>query len=101
MENFVCVYYICCPEIKIHVTTKGQGYENITYNAVSGIGIPEILMNIISCHVFVTNRKSTVILSCCRKLIDYYLQKCFFLKNNSNDFKNVPLRAKQRINAEQ
>ena len=79
MENFDCVYYICCPEIKIHVTTKGQGYENITYNAVSGIGISEILMNIISCHGFVNNTKSAVILSFCSKLVDYYLQKCFVL----------------------
>ena len=58
-------------------------------------------MNIISCHGFVNSTKSAIILSCRRKLIDYYLQKCFVLiKNNSNSFKNVPLCVKKIINAE-
>ena len=46
MEKFVCVNYLSCPKKKLHVTCKGQLFENITYNAVSGIGIPELLMNI-------------------------------------------------------
>ena len=41
MDNFVCVDYLCCPETKPHVTSKCQGFENRTYNAVSGISIPE------------------------------------------------------------
>ena len=58
-------------------------------------------MNIISCDVFVNEKKSTLILSCCRKLVDYYISKGFgFLGNNSNALSDVPLRVKQRINAE-
>ena len=26
MEKFVCVDYLCCPETKLHVTSKGQGF---------------------------------------------------------------------------
>ena len=101
MENYVCVDYLCCPQTKLNVKNKGQGFENMIYNAVSGIGIPELFMNIISCHEFVNNTKSAVIFSCCIKLVDYYLQTCFVLHENiPNDFKNVPLRAKQRINSE-
>ena len=62
MENFVCVDYLCCTETKLHVTSKGQGFENRTYNSVPGIGIPEPLMNIILCHGFVNNTKSDFIL---------------------------------------
>ena len=57
MDNFVCVDYLCFSETKIHVTCKGQEFENRTYNDVSGIGINELLMNIISCHGFLNNTK--------------------------------------------
>ena len=54
-----------------------------------------------SCYGFVNNKKSTVILSYNRKLFDYYLSKGFFiLENESNALRYVPLRVKQRINAE-
>ena len=62
MENYVCVDYLCCPETKLPVTSKGQVFENRTYYAVSGISITELLMIIISCHGFVKNKKSVVIL---------------------------------------
>ena len=95
MENHVCINYMCCLQTKFHVKINGQGFENRTYNAVSGIGTHELLMNIISCHIFINNTKLAVILSCCIKLINYYLQECFVLhKKNPNDFKNVPLHVK-------
>ena len=37
----------------------------------------ELLMNIMSCHRFVKNSKTTVILTCFRKLVSYYLPKGF------------------------
>ena len=40
----VCVDYLCCPKNKVHVTSKGQGFENITCIAVSVIGIPKLLI---------------------------------------------------------
>ena len=61
MKNYVCAYYLYFPQTKLHVANKG--FENITYNDISGIGIPELLMNIISCHGFVSDTKSAVILS--------------------------------------
>ena len=86
MDDIVCVDFMCFPETKIHVTCKVQGFGNRTYNAVSIIGIPEILMNIISCHGFVNNTKSAVILLCRNKLVDYYLQKRFIF---SKQFKSL------------
>ena len=81
MEKYLCVDYLGCPQTKLHVTNKVKVFENRTYNAVSGIGIPELLNNIISCRGFVKNSKSAVISSCCRKLVDYYPQKqLFFMK---------------------
>ena len=47
MDNIIFVDYLCCPETKLHVTCKVQGFEKIAYNDVSGIFIPEILMGIV------------------------------------------------------
>ena len=100
-DRYVCVDYICCTKNKINVTSKGKLFENRTYNAVSGIGTTELLMNIILCHGFVNNTNSAVLLSCRSKLVDYYLQICFVLhENNSNGFKNVLLYSKEIINVE-
>ena len=52
MYNYVCVDDMFCPKTKLRFTSKGKVLENRTYNAVSLIGIPEILMNIILCHGF-------------------------------------------------
>ena len=80
LNNYVCADYLCCPQTKLHVTNNG--FENKKYNDISGVGIPEILMNIISCHGFVNNKNSVVILSCRRKLVDYYLSKGFVIIEN-------------------
>ena len=72
-----------CSQTKLRVTIKGKAFENRTYNVVSGIGIPELLMDVISYHEFVNNTKSDLILSCHIKLVDYRLQKCFVLHENN------------------
>ena len=83
----------------MHVANKV--FVKTTYNDILGISIPELLMNIISCHVFVNNTNSTVVFSCGRKLVDYYLSEGFFiLDNNSRNLCDVPIRVKQIIDAE-
>ena len=66
LDNYVCVDYMCFPQTKIHITIKGQGFLKRTYNAVLGNGFPEIIMNIISCNLFLNSTKSDIILPCCR-----------------------------------
>lgn len=67
------------PQTKLNGKSKGQGLKTRTYNFVSRIDIPELLMNIISCHGSLNDTKSAVILSCSTKLGDYYLENVFFL----------------------
>ena len=88
MYNLICVDYLCCTKTKLCIVSKGQLFENRTYNSVSGIGIPEILMNIISCRGFLNNTQSDVILSCRSKSVDYYLQKKMFFSKTIQ----MPLR---------
>ena len=51
---------MCLKQAQISVTNKG--YENTTLNDISGIIFPELVMNIMSCHGFVNENNSTVIL---------------------------------------
>ena len=44
MDNYVCVYYLSCLQTKLCVTSKGQWFENRTYNSVSRYYIPELLI---------------------------------------------------------
>ena len=99
IDNYVCADYLCCPKNKLQVENKW--FEKTTYNDISGIGIPKLFMNIISCHVLMIDKKSALIFSCCNKLVDSYPSKCFVIhEKNSSALSDVPLCEKQRINAE-
>ena len=68
------------PHTKLRVANKA--FRNTTYNDISGIGIPEILRNIISGSGFVRNTKSGVILSCHSKSVFNHPSKSlFFMKS--------------------
>ena len=54
MENDVCDAYLFLQQAKLYCANKR--FENTTFNKFSGITIPELLMNIISCHGFVNDK---------------------------------------------
>ena len=47
------------------------------YNSLLGIGIPDLLLNMLSCHVFLKNDDSVVILKCPNRMSEYYFNKGF------------------------
>ena len=70
IENYVCIDYICCHSKKLSFISSAKIFEETSYNELLGIGIPELLMNLISCHVFMKKTNSTVILVCRYWLVD-------------------------------
>ena len=62
MEKYVCDDFLFFPKTKLCAHFSTKGFEITTYKTVSVIGIPELLMSIISCHEFVKNENSSVIL---------------------------------------
>ena len=61
------------------------------FNKFLGIGIPYLLMNLFSCHVFTNNIKYIVILKCPRRMLEYYFSKGFgILERNPNNLKKIP-----------
>ena len=63
-------------ELKIG-TTFLHKHDDKDYNNLFGIGIPDILMNMVSCHGFINNNDSIVILKCPNRMSQYYFNKGF------------------------
>ena len=71
MYKYIFVDHLSLQKSKM--SSAHIGFQNRTYNDLSGIGIPELLTNIMPCHGFVNDKDSTVIFLCSSKLVDYYL----------------------------
>ena len=68
----------------------------MNYIKLLGIGIPEVLMNIISWHGYRNKIKSTVILLCCTELVEYYTSKgLIIIEHSSKNLSSIPNEAKQ------
>ena len=52
IDNYVCIDYLGCQSKKLSVMYYDKIYEARSYNESIRIGIPEVLMNIISCNGF-------------------------------------------------
>ena len=67
---------------------------------MSGLGIPEILMNIMSCQGFDKSSISTVILIYLNALVIYYLYKSFVIVEiEVGGVYNIIINVKEKINA--
>ena len=69
IENYFCIEYLCCQSKPLSVICYDKMFASTSYNELPGIGIPEVLMNLISCHGFMKKTDSTVILLCSSRLV--------------------------------
>ena len=80
----------------------GYKYGDKKINIVLGIGIPDFLMNLISCRGFLNNINYVVVLKCPKSMLGYYFSKGFnILECNVNNLEKLLNDVKQRINAEE
>ena len=71
------------------------------YDNLFGIGIPDILLKMLSCHRFLNNNESIVILKCSNRMSEYYFNKGFIqLTCDEDNLKILPVRFKDRVGAE-
>ena len=95
----VYFYWIFVPTEK-KLSLPHIGFEDTPYDELSIIGIPEILLNIVSCHGFSQEENQKVILMWRIKLVLYYLSKGFvMLEKYFQDLKKIPTWFKQRNHA--
>ena len=52
-------------------------FQDSAFDDISDIGITQLFMNIMYCHEFLKEYKTTVILTHCIKLLTYYISKRF------------------------
>ena len=98
IENYACIDYLCCQYKTLSSISSDKISEQASYNILLGIGIPEVLMNLVSCHGFVEKPNLTSILNLRSRLVDYYLAKIIvIIQHNSNKLSSVPNDVKLRI----
>ena len=52
IDNYVCIDYLCWHSKTLIVICCDKMFVGTGYNESLGIGIPEMLLNLISCHGF-------------------------------------------------
>ena len=98
--EFCFIYYLCCQSKTISDISSDKLFEDKSYYELIIIGIPSMLMNIISCHGFMRNTNSTDISVCRYLLVSYYLEKGLVIREyNSKNLISVPNDVKQIIHA--
>ena len=62
IDDNICLDYLDSTQKRL--SKYGNNFENIKFNNLSGLGIPEILMNVMSCHGSAKYSILAVILTC-------------------------------------
>ena len=87
--NYVCIDYISCQSKTLSSISSKPISEQTSFNILFGIGIPELLLNLLSCHGFVNKPNSTVVLNVQSRLINNYLAKVFYIIENYSEQKSM------------
>ena len=104
ISNYVCMDYLACEWEKLSELTVGTGgvfkHRNKSYDKILGIGIPYLLINLISYHSFLKNKNYVVMLKYPKRMLEYYLSKgSTIFECNTNNLANLPNEIKYRIHA--
>ena len=81
IDKHVCLDYIFLQKDQ-NILSFDKSFLDAYYNEISGISTPELLMNIVSCNLFVKENTPTVTLTCRRNLVSYYLSQSFVIFQN-------------------
>ena len=98
-DQYVFVDYLCI-QIEAKFSLNHREFGDTSFYELSGIGIPEILLNIVSCYGYIKDENSTLILTWKGKLVSYYLSNVFvIIEKDYHAFNNVPQMVQSRIDA--
>ena len=76
----------------------GSRHGRNVKNRILSIGIPDLLMNLLSCHGFSKNINYVVTLKCPKRMLECYFSKGFtILECNTNNLEKLLNAVKQRI----
>ena len=98
IENHVCIDHILHPSKTLISISSKPTFEETSFNILLGIGIPELLVNLLYFHGFMKKPNLTVILNCRSCLINIYLSKLFYIiEKDSKQLSMLPNDVKLRI----
>ena len=105
ISKYVCIDYLGSEKSKLSYLRLGVSgrYKHLdkNYDNVLGFGIPDLLLNLLSCQGFLKNNESVVILKCPHRMFEYYFNKGFIIFNcDENNLKRLPSQVKDRVGAE-
>ena len=87
-------------DLRLGVTGRYKHFDT-DYDNVLGTGIPDLLLNLLSCHGFSKNNESVFILKCPHRISEYYFNKGFVIfECDEDNFKKLPSQVKDRVGAE-
>ena len=82
----------------LSVIPSNRIFEQTNFNILLGIGIPELLLNLVSFHGLTKKTNAIVLLNFLYSLVNNYLSKgLFIIENYSNQLNIIPNDVKLRI----
>ena len=105
ISKYVCIDYLGSEKSKLSYLRLGftGRYKTFdkNYDKVLRFGIPDLLLNLLSCQGFSKNNESIVILKCPHRMSEYYFNKGFIIFDcDENNLKILPYQIKGRVGAE-
>ena len=106
IKNYVCIDDLACQLKKLSKITVGSGrvskHGDKSFDRILGIGITDLLMNLMSCHIILKNINTFVMIKCPKRMLEYYFSKgCTILECNYNNLTKLPNDVKQITHAEE
>ena len=95
----VVFQFMLCQVKMLSAISWNPEFKDKKFNIILGIGIPELLLNLVSCHGFIKKLNSNVILNFQTCLINKYLSKGLsIIEQNTKQLSLLPNDVKSRIN---
>ena len=82
-------------DLRIGVSGRYK-HPDKNYDNVLGFGIPDLLLNLLSCQVLSKNNESVVILECPHRMFEYYFNKGFIFLLWWKQFKKTSISSKRQ-----
>ena len=105
IRKYFCIDCLGSEESKLSYLCLGvsERYKHFDtdYDNVLGIGIPDLLLNLLYCRGFSKNSESVVILKYPHRMSEYYFNKGFVTFDfDEVNLKIIPSQVKDRVGAE-
>ena len=89
IDKYVCIENLGSEKSKLRTLkigcTGSNKHNGMNYNNLLRIGIPDLLLNLLSCHEFLKNNDSVVIVKCPKRISEYYFNKGFVILEFDED----------------